>query len=70
MLWDFKRNNTHFFSTAYQSDSLCVCAILSNFGPALVSSSEMPSEDDADAHFQECKSDDSEASYIDQIILF
>ena len=30
-----------------------------------MSSSEMPSEDDADAHFQECKSDNSEASYID-----
>ena len=44
---------------------VCVCAFLSNFGPALVSSPEMPSEDDADAYFRECESDDSEDSYID-----
>ena len=29
----------------------------------------MPSEDDADAYFQECKSDNSEAFYIDYNIL-
>ena len=44
---------------------VCVCAFLSNFGPTLVSSPEMPSKDDADAYFQECEPDDSEASDVD-----
>ena len=42
-----------------------VCAFLTNFGPALVSSPEMSSEDDVDAYFSEiseCDSEDSEAS--------
>ena len=30
-----------------------------------MSSPEIPSEDNADAYFQECESNDSEASYID-----
>ena len=43
---------------------VCVCAFLSNFGPALVSLPEMSSEDDADAYFRECESEDSEASDV------
>ena len=42
-----------------------VCAFLTNFGPALVSSPEVSSEDDVDAYFgeiSECDSEDSEAS--------
>ena len=35
------------------------------FGPALVSSPEMASEDDVDAYFQECGLDNSEASDVD-----
>lgn len=46
---------------------VCVCAFLTNFGPALVSSPEMTSEDDVDAYFNEiseCDSEDSEVSDI------
>ena len=46
---------------------VCVCAFLTNFGPALVSSPEMTSEDDVDAYFNEtseCDSKDSEVSDI------
>ena len=44
---------------------VCVCAFLTNFGPALVSSPETSSEDEVDAYFAqilECDSDISEAS--------
>lgn len=47
---------------------VCVCAFLTNFGPALVSSPEINSEDDVDAYFcevSECDSDDSKASDTD-----
>ena len=39
-----------------------VCAFLTNFGPALVSSPEISSEDDVDAYFGEISKCDSEAS--------
>ena len=43
---------------------VCVCAFLTNFGPALVSSPEMTSEDDVDAYFNEISKCDSEVSDI------
>ena len=51
-------NNTHFLSTTCQ---ITLFACVHFFGPALVSSPEMPSEDDADAYVWECESEDSEA---------